>query len=367
MTVPFLSRLVEAVPHALADLDTALVRARARHLSAVPREYARGKACHCDDTLPLHLVHSEGLREACDFVVDYGSNVECRQRRQVPVETLADAAAEIADGDRVHVKADWLPDLVEHLLPRIRARFVLVTGDSDYGGVADHVSLLDDDRVLHWFAQNCDVPQAHPKLTRIPIGIDNPVFNRLDKQLSGAVAMLIGRNGFYPSLAANAMGDQALLQRVRRERRRRFADKPLKVLGAFTMRENADRHEAREALEGHPDVHFVRRRLSQEACWRAHDDFAFELSPRGNGLDCLRTWECLFLETIPIVKTSTLDAMYRDEGLPVVIVESFREITSSRLKEWRDELAPRFDDALTRKLTVGYWLDKIERARQPAR
>ena len=39
--------------------------------------------------------------------------------------------------------------------------------------------------------------------------------------------------------------------------------------------------------------------------------FPFWLSPRGNGLDCHRTWEALYLDIIPIVWHSTLDPLYR--------------------------------------------------------
>lgn len=358
---PALSVIINAVPKALEQLDYAAVHARAR-LRTVDRESVRGQQCHCDPSLPLHLLHSEGVRESCDFVVDYRSNVESPHRRQVPVERLAEAAHHVAAGDRVHVKADRMSAFVRCVLPHVSAPFVLVTGDSDYGPVGDHSHLLDDPRLLHWFAQNCDVPTEHSKLTRLPIGIDNPVFNRLDKRLSCAVAMLAG-NGFDPTCTRNAMGDQALLQRVRREQRRRPREKPPRVLAAFMPRNVPDRVEARAQLFNHPDVHFVARRLPQEACWRAHDDHAFVLSPRGNGLDCLRTWEALFLRCIPIVKASSLDPLYRDENLPVVIVESFREITAARLRQWLDANADRFDDDLVQRLTLGHWTEKIERAR----
>ena len=32
--------------------------------------------------------------------------------------------------------------------------------------------------------------------------------------------------------------------------------------------------------------------------------YKFALSPEGNGIDCHRTWECLYLGVIPIVKKS---------------------------------------------------------------
>ena len=54
--------------------------------------------------------------------------------------------------------------------------------------------------------------------------------------------------------------------------------------------------------------------------WKKHKNYAFELSPSGNGLDCHRTYEAIILNTIPIVRSNTLDPIYKEHDLPVVIV-----------------------------------------------
>ena len=95
-----------------------------------------GHACHCRPGTPFHLVHSEGLREGCDVVVDFGANVRSRRRYQVPVEALAGVAADFEAGDIIHVKAELLRAFLEHVFPRVRVPIVLVTGDSDYAPVS---------------------------------------------------------------------------------------------------------------------------------------------------------------------------------------------------------------------------------------
>lgn len=57
----------------------------------------------------------------------------------------------------------------------------------------------------------------------------------------------------------------------------------------------------------------------------------FVFSPRGNGIDCHRTCEALYLGAIPIVKTSFLDLIY--EGLPVLIVQNWDEVDEDFLKK----------------------------------
>ncbi len=328
----------------------------------------RGRTCHCETGAEPHFVHSEGLRETCDFVVDFGSNVTHRDRPPVPVTALRAAARTLPAGASVHVKTDRLGEFAALLLPEIPGEIVLVTGDSDLSAPGPHAALLAHPKIRHWFAQNCDLAAAHPRLTPLPIGCDNPVFTKPEKRLGFALTMLLGRTPWDATCTRNDMGDQALLRRVRAALPPTGA-RPAQALCTFhqneklrrpDLRRNPARREAWAALRENPACHFAPRRLRQEACWRAHGEFAFEISPHGNGLDCFRTWEAMALGTIPIVKTSTLDRLYRDEGLPVVVVEVWEEITTARLAQWREELAGRFDAALEEKLGNAHWAARIK-------
>lgn len=328
----------------------------------------RGRLCHCSADLPLHLLHSEGIREGCAIVVDYGSNVQRHDRKPFPVTALRRIASEISAGETVHVKTDNLEALVDEVLPFITGPITLVTGDSDAGCVRQFEHLLNHPSIAHWFVQNCDVTYRHPRLTRIPIGLDNPVFTKLEKRLGFLLTMLLGKTPLDFSFRRNDMGDQSLLQRIKRESMRPNREKNARALCTFhnnqklvapDLTDLPDRHAAFEELQDNPVCDFMPRRLPQEDYWRIHDRYAFEVCPAGNGLDCFRTWECLFLETIPIVKTSTLDPLYQDEGFPVVIVETFREITMERLRQWQEEKQALFTEDMHYRLTNDYWLDKI--------
>ncbi|MDE2462625.1 MAG: hypothetical protein KGO02_02770, partial [Alphaproteobacteria bacterium] len=194
-----------------------------------------GHACHCRPGAPFHLIHSEGLREGCDIVVDFGANVRSRHRYQVPVKALAGMAGGFEAGDIVHVKSELLPDFLEHVFPRVRVPIVLVTGDSDYAPVRMHQQILHDERIVHWFAQNCDVPFRHCKLTRIPIGIDNPVYTKLEKRIGFLFDILAGKSPFDPTLSRNDMGDQKHLQSVAKKIARTVGEKPARALCTFHM------------------------------------------------------------------------------------------------------------------------------------
>lgn len=59
----------------------------------------------------------------------------------------------------------------------------------------------------------------------------------------------------------------------------------------------------------------------------------FVLCPEGNGLDCYRTYETLYLGGIPIMQESTFSRFLFEANLPVVLVKDFRYLTKEVLEE----------------------------------
>ena len=81
--------------------------------------------------------------------------------------------------------------------------------------------------------------------------------------------------------------------------------------------------------------------------------YSFWLSPRGNGIDCHRTWEALYLDVIPIVWNSSLNALY--ENLPIVIIQNYTEITETFLRKKLYEIS-------VKKMTTTYQFEKLRNA-----
>src|SRR5690349_5739824 len=83
---------------------------------------------------------------------------------------------EIKDGDLVWVRLSWLKSFLHQVLPLIKARFVLITADSDVSVptpmMAESLEILESPNVLNWFAQNCDGPGFMGRMSPLPIGID---------------------------------------------------------------------------------------------------------------------------------------------------------------------------------------------------
>ena len=98
--------------------------------------------------------------------------------------------------------------------------------------------------------------------------------------------------------------------------------------------------------------------MSRKDLWEKKVQYLFSVSPHGIGLDCHRTWEDLLLGCIVIVKTSSLDPLY--EGLPVVIVKDWNEISSANLNKWKNQYIPLlYTKKYVEKLTLKWWIDMI--------
>jgi len=96
-----------------------------------------------------------------------------------------------------------------------------------------------------------------------------------------------------------------------------------------------------------------------------HDDFiryagmimshSFVLCPPGNGIDTHRTWETLYLNSIPIIKQSVRDDLY--SGLPVVKIKDWDVLLNKDVRTILTMID--VDDLKYDKLNFKYWRDLI--------
>lgn len=96
--------------------------------------------------------------------------------------------------------------------------------------------------------------------------------------------------------------------------------------------------------------------MKRSDLWKKKTEYAFSIAPHGAGLCTHRVWEDLVLGCIVIVKTSTIDPLYKD--LPVVIIKDWSEITSKNLNFWLEKYNS--DINAPHKLQNDYWINKIK-------
>ena len=303
---------------------------------------------------PVPCLWSKGIARFCDVrgPDDYW---------RAPTESVRDAAffgehyakahglvwVRLGTRNRTGLDAD-LDRFVESALPAIRGPFVLVTTDGDVSVPSELqpstvAALLASPFLIDWHTQDFDGTGA-PRIAPIPIGLDL----HTPRPLSSPAALI---------------GD---LRRLA-ESRPPLSTQPLKVFTDIGLNQNSpDRIEAVRLLAGCGHVEFQRRRISQRAVWKRYASYPFVLSLAGNGLDCHRTWEALYLGSIVITKTSPLDPLFA--GLPVVIIGDLDELRDvSRLPVWLERCAPFADPArIWRLLDAPAWMARIRAAHFPA-
>lgn len=305
---------------------------------------------------PTRWVWSRGLALLCDHNggVDF---VRGQRGGRAPLRFDPRRFDAVKDGDLIWMRLFALPQFVEEALPRIKARFALLTGDEDWsipGSFERTRELLESPKLLRWFTQNLDSAGTHPKLDVLPIGLDFHTISNGPKW-GHEQATPAEQEAELEALRASMPPNRERLLQAHADFH--FNKKKDQVWGD-------DRDSVQRLLQENPSVVFQAKKLRRIDLWREKTRYAFVVSPHGNGLDCHRTWESLVLGNIPIVKRSSLDPLY--EGLPVVILDDWHQITPENLTRWHAEHQAAFDrPEVLDRLTNRYWIDRARRLSKP--
>jgi DNA-dependent RNA polymerase auxiliary subunit epsilon len=227
----------------------------------------------------------------------------------------------------IYVSVDFLETFFTQVLPSLKKPIILLSHNGDYSAPAAYKTYLDDPRIIIWFGQNCDIT-PHPKFFPIPIGIANHEWAHGNPKTFDTVLDILD-------------------SKPNRE-------KTTSLYINFSPGTNPVRGQLCTLFNGNPFATFASRKQLREYLTEMAQ-YRYVLSPFGNGLDCHRTWEALLVGAIPVVKTSTLDPLYKD--LPVIIVNDWDEVTPENLDYKYQEMQNKA--FVQEKLFMDYWLKLI--------
>ena len=200
---------------------------------------------------------------------------------------------QVEKNDIVFVRSDFLKDFFAHIHPRIAFPYILISHNDDLNIDASYASFIDD-KIVHWFAQN--LLFKHSKITPIPIGIGNLRYNS------------IGKLSYFNQ-----------------------KDEPEKQKNGFVINynfsvaSNPERIHTEEVLKKNA----VARKMelsNQNEYYEKVKKSHFIASPIGRGIDCHRTWEAIYLKSIPIVRRDIMTEYFQSIGLPIFLIESWGDI-----------------------------------------
>lgn len=303
----------------------------------------RGIAARCDWRFPDEFPAGAGYRRVPDPIGHLMPPHLLNSLIEDP-----QAFRKIKDLDLVWVRPTWLQSFIDQVLPVVNAKFVLVTADSDASMpsqfLAEALEILENPNILHWYSQNCDGPGFLGRMSPLPIGVD---FHTLCERPEW------GENLLTPQRQEQMLQSIRKQLRPAQQRNRRvyvdFAWQP-----AHLYHPSKRQRVLAQILTNECFV-FQSRPLSRKDLWQKWSEYAFVLSPHGVGLDCHRTWEALACGNIVLVPSSPLDGMY--DGLPVIPIKEWREITPYNLDLWLDRYCScKLDEE---RLTSDYWVRKM--------
>jgi len=234
-------------------------------------------------------------------------------------------------------------DLFSQNINLLIKKSILVTSDGDRPVPSSYKDetvnkILECDNIVKWYTQNYDMTNLNNKFHHMPIGfdfhsswmlIDNDPYKKLLYMIDSRI-MTNNKN------TTNILSD------------------------THTNITNPIRIELYNTIKSNPLIILTTKRLDFKQITNIYNSFLFVLSPGGNGLDCHRTWELFLAGCIVIVKTSSLDKMYIDNNLPVVILNDWDELNDdleNKLKIWKNKYIEYTKlDIIYPKLKYNYWL-----------
>jgi hypothetical protein len=202
-------------------------------------------------------------------------------------------------------------------------KFIVITHNSDIN--INSVSNVPKN-VIKWYSQNVNC--VDNRLISLPIGLENsrwfPQFRKKEKIISKLDTKKIFKNLVYMNHNINT------------NKLRQIPYELLKNRSFVTTQMRANGQDFDNYIDNVYNHKFV-------------------ICPEGNGIDTHRTWETLYLKSIPIEKISINNSFYED--LPICFVDNWEDITEDFLNNEYERITnTKFN---LEKLNFGYWKNKI--------
>ena len=211
-------------------------------------------------------------------------------------------------------KIEYL-DNIYSIIDTLKIPFVLIT---HYGGAnAGNHRIKDHPLLIKWYGQNMSV--ISHKTEAIPLGLENPHWKKTDIDFINKNKNNNKTELLYINLSTKTHNSRSGTINTLKKK--------------FTINKKVDWYTYIKELSRHK----------------------FCISPRGSGVDCHRTWECLYLGVIPIVEKSVQMNHFQD--LPILFVDNYNCIDVEFLNKMYDFFTNKTFNL--DKLNINYWKKTI--------
>jgi hypothetical protein len=286
----------------------------------------------------MNIITGEKFQELADVSIalniesNYNSELVQTQLKNIntkcfvfdPDVSVTSIPDDIKYAKSVFVYTHVLPYFFNNIFPHIQGPITLISHNSDAGVDANMLTYLDSPKIKNWFCQNKYV--THPKLFSLPIAIAN------SQWLHGNLQSL------------RSIIDQNITKTE-------LVYKNFSIGTNFSHRQQVD-------IETKENGFYMAPNTSFEAYLKQIKQSYYSFAPHGNGVDCHRIWECLYLNCVPIVPKS-LPCFDDFKHLPIMFVDNYKQVTKEFLEKKIEEFYP-FSKFDLQVLDLFYWKNKIQ-------
>lgn len=240
----------------------------------------------------------------------------------------------VRTGDIIFVRTNFLKDFVAKTNHLIDNPYILISHNEDMGLGEEMKFLADDSKVIHWFAEN--LLFEHKKITPIPIGI----YSRVDDKKNVGIESI-----------------------------KKYADKKDKlnrIFYSFWVRTNFKKRipileEVKKITLADTLTEEEKEEILKEDYLKKISGYKFVISPPGNGLDCHRTWEVLYLKSIPIVEESVPTNYWKKLGIPLLVISNWSELKNLSVSDIEKDYNELSNQMNCPALFMDYWIAEIKK------
>jgi hypothetical protein len=249
----------------------------------------------------MNFITGNKFKKISDFVLDESGFVVTGNNNIIPI---------------FFVKTDLIDLFYSKYVPN--HPFKLITHNSDYPITENHSKYLDNNLLVSWYAQNVNF--KHEKLKSIPIGIANETWPHGNEEV------------FNNEISKNTV-------------------KTNLVYCNFDINTNFyERTKCFSSMNRNGLI--MSNKTNFETYISELSASFFCLSPNGNGIDCHKTWEAIYLKTIPVVTESINIDFYHD--YPIYVIENWDKFDITELNEnLYSDLIKKFD---YNKLNISFFI-----------
>jgi len=247
----------------------------------------------------------------------------------------------------VFCKTDYVLSLLEECRIKKDAKFILITNHSDYPVGHDLIQKTPLN-VVKWYAIN--VTHRHPILESIPLGSASSTwigeYNFAEAKDSSQF-ILIEEDGIEKQFENLVYMDFGIHTNPthRKEVYNYFKDKEWVTKKPCDIPLHEYKH---SSLFNKMEKYYLNTY-----------NHKYVVSPLGNGVDCGRVWQAIYLGTIPIIPRHTNIGFYLD--LPILVYDDLSQITKEFLEEQYDKI---IQNSNLEKSTMSYWKEQIKKEKQ---